>query len=179
MDTVVPRLNNLGCGSVEWHSFRAAPGVHTVGRSSLTMKERIREAVTGMPTLDYLMKRMELGWTLAALEWEREITAEKPELKGLAEEIPYGLQVAPDCQGLVENPAEMDIIMIAVDMVVQDCPLSQIASELNRRGHTTRKGAPWTPSVLFDLLPRMIQISPRLFSTDQWTNRRQRLPRVV
>src|SRR5438876_9312798 len=98
------------------------------------MKERIREAITGMPTLEYLMRRVELGWTLAALEWEREITAEKPEPKSISEQIPYGLQVAPDCQGLVENPAEMEIITVAVDMVVQDCPLSQVAAELNRRG---------------------------------------------
>ena len=143
------------------------------------MKERIREAITEMPTLDYLMRRMELGWTLAALEWEREITAEKPGPKGLSEEIPYGLQVAPDCQGLVENPREMEIITLAVDMVVQDCPLSRVAAELNQRGYAARSGRPWTPSELFDLLPRMIQISPRLFSTEQWTNRRQRLPRVV
>ncbi len=144
------------------------------------MKERVREAITGMPTLEYLMRRMELGWTLAALEWEREITAEKPEKpKGMAEEIPYGLQVAPDCQGLVENPTEMDIITLAVDMVVQDLPLSRVAAALNERGHLTRSGAPWTPSDLFTLLPRMIQISPRLFETEQWTSRRQRLPRVV
>jgi len=110
------------------------------------MKERIRESITGMPTLEYLMRRVELGWTLAAVEWEREITDARPEPKTMAEEIPYGLQVSPDCQGLVENPAEMDIITVAVDMVVQDCPLSRVAAELNRRGHTSRKGNPWTPS---------------------------------
>jgi hypothetical protein len=64
-------------------------------------------------------------------------------------------------------------------MIVEDCPLSQVADELNRRGFYTRDGKPWTPSALFILLPRMIQVGPRVFTSDEWTTRRQRLPRVV
>jgi len=89
------------------------------------------------------------------------------------------LQVAPDCNGLVENPAEKDIITIALDMIVEDCSLSRVANELNARGFKTREGRPWGPGDLFALLPRMIQVGPRLFSSDQWVTRRQRLPRVV
>jgi hypothetical protein len=33
--------------------------------------------------------------------------------------------------------------------------------------------------MLFVLLPRMIQVGPRVFTSDEWSTRRQRLPRVV
>jgi len=141
-------------------------------------KERIRESLSGLPTLEYLMQRIELGWRPAAIEWERDIVAPGAE-SSYTEEIPYGLQVAPDCGGLVENPQEKEIITLALDMIVEDRPLSRVAGELNQRGYKTRAGRPWTPTDLFTLLPRMIQVGPRLFSSEQWVTRRQRLPRVV
>ena len=141
-------------------------------------KERIREALTGLPTLEYLMQRIEMGWRPSAIEWERDIT--EPGASGpYREEIPYGLQVSDDCSGLVENPAEREIITIAIDMVVDDCPLSKVAHELTMRGYKMRNGEAWTPSALFSLLPRMIQVGPRLFTSEEWTTRKQRLPRVV
>jgi len=145
----------------------------------MAKKERIREALTGLPTREYLMERMALGWRPAAIEWEREIVPEGAAGAAYVEEIPYGLQVAPDCGGLVENPAEQEVITMALDMIVEDMPLSRVAAEINQRGYTTRAGKAWTPSDLFTLLPRMIQVGPRLFNSEQWTSRRQRLPRVV
>jgi Recombinase len=143
-------------------------------------KERIREAISTFPTLEHLMERKENGWKLVALEWERE-AADAPltASQAVIEEIPYGLKVADDCAGLVENQFERQVIITALDMIVEDCPLSQIADELNRRGYKTRDDKPWTPSALFVLLPRMIQIGPRVFTSDEWSSRRQRLPRVV
>jgi hypothetical protein len=144
----------------------------------MAKKERIRESLTGLPTLEYLMQRIEMGWRPSAIEWERDIVpagAEQP----YAEEIPYGLQVAPDCGGLVENPTEKEVVTMALDLIVEDCALSRVASELNLRGYKTRAGKPWTPSDLFSLLPRMIQIGPRLFTSEQWVTRRARLPKVV
>jgi hypothetical protein len=140
-------------------------------------KERIRESLTGLPTLEYLMQRIELGWRPSAIEWERDIT--EPGARPYTEEIPYGLQVSDDCSGLVENPAERETITIAIDMIVDDCPLSKVAHELTVRGYKMRNGESWTPSALFSLLPRMIQVGPRLFTSEEWTTRRQRLPRVV
>jgi hypothetical protein len=32
--------------------------------------------------------------------------------------------------------------------------------------------------MLFNLLPRMIQVSPKLFKSEQWISRRKRLPKV-
>ena len=143
-------------------------------------KERIRESVAGLPTLEHLLERKESGWKLVALEWEREAgSARLTAAERVVEEIPYGLKVADDCSGLVENPFERQVIITALDMIVEDSPLSQIADQLNRRGYKTREDQPWTPSALFVLLPRMIQVGPRVFTSDEWTSRRQRLPRVV
>jgi len=99
---------------------------------------------------------MGAGWKLVALEWEK-----------------------PDCLRLVENPTERQIIILALDMIVEDQPLSQAAEQLNRRGHRTRQGNNWTLAALFNLLPRMIEVGPRLFVSEEWTHRRERLPRVV
>lgn len=146
----------------------------------MAKKERIREPLTELPTLEYLVRRMEMGWRPTAIEWERDIVA-PPSAGGsvYSEEIPYGLQVSPDCTGLVENPVEREIITVALDMIVEDCALSRVANELNARGFKTREGSPWTPSELFSLLPRMIQVGPRLFTSETWITRRQRLPKVV
>jgi len=143
-------------------------------------KERFREPLSGSPTLEYLNERMAAGWKLTALEWERDAKAEgATESKERVEEIPYGLQVSSDCSRLVENPAETQIIILALDMIVEDCPLSHVAEELNRRGHRTREGKPWSPGALFSLLPRMIDVGPKVFVSQEWVTRRQRLPRVV
>ena len=59
--------------------------------------ERIREKVTILPTSMYLSKMHDAGWTLVALEWEREIetsaTPEPPEEVLASEEIPFGLRI--------------------------------------------------------------------------------------
>ena len=142
-------------------------------------KEYLREPVGDLPTPDHLQARVAAGWKLAALEWER--GADEPAGLGpkWEEAIPYGLQVSGDCSRLVENPGETQVIVAALDLIVGDFPLSRVAAELNRRGHTTRDGGPWTMTALFDLLPRMIQVGPRVFSSEQWVTRRLHLPRVV
>ena len=140
---------------------------------------RIREPLTGSPTLEYLNERISAGWKLVALEWEKPADSEMPATQEKVEEIPYGLQVSADCLRLVENPTERQIVILALDMIVEDQPLSQVAEELNRRGHRTRDGKTWSPAALFNLLPRMIEVGPRLFVSEEWTRRRQRLPRVV
>ena len=148
----------------------------------MTRKEKLRESMTTMPTLEHLTTRIQAGWKLVAIEWEREReTAASDHLSSepLAEDIPYGLRVSDDCSGLVESLSERQVVITALDMIVDDQPLSRVADELNRRGHTTREGQPWTPTVLFTLLPRMIEIGPRLFTSTDWSTRKQRLPRVV
>ena len=143
-------------------------------------RERIREALQSLPTLEYLVERIEAGWKPVAIEWERETAAGAvPSARGTVQEIPYGLRVSDDCTGLVESETERQIIIAALDMIVEDRPLSEIAAELNRRGYTPRDATQWTPSALFTLLPRMIQVGPRVFRSDEWATRKHRLPRVV
>jgi hypothetical protein len=142
-------------------------------------KERIREAVTSLANPNYLTERAAAGWRMAAIEWEREIPDEALEAPVWSEEIPYGMQVSADGARLIENPSETETMILALDMIVDDCPLSRVSSEMNRRGSRMRDGNPWTPTALFTLLPRMIQMGPRVFSSEQWMTRRQKLQRVV
>jgi hypothetical protein len=136
-------------------------------------KESFRESVAGLPTPEYLNARVADGWRLVALEWEREGGDTHLEPQTWVEEIPYGLKISSDCLRLVESPEESQVILAALEMIVDDCPLSQVADELNRRGFKTRGGEPWGAAVLFDLLPRMIQVSPRIFSSGRWLGRRR------
>jgi hypothetical protein len=142
-------------------------------------KERVREPITNLASPEYLTQRAAAGWKLVALEWEREADGEMAEPREWVEDIPYGLQVAGDCSRLVENPAETEVIVLALDMIVEDCPLSQVAGEVNKRGYRMRDGKLWTPGALFSLLPRMIAVGPRVFSSAEWMTRKQRLPRAV
>lgn len=142
-------------------------------------KQKLRETIAGLPTLEHLTERISEGWKLAAIEWERESAAAEPAARPITQEIPYGLRVSDDCSGLVEDPSERQVVITALDMIVDDQPLSRVAEELNRRGLTTRDGQEWTPTALFVLLPRMIEIGPRLFTSTDWSTRKQRLQRVV
>jgi hypothetical protein len=145
----------------------------------MPQKERIREPLTELPTAEYLRERVRAGWKLTALEWERDVESGNVEPAQWVEDIPYGLRVSSDCSHLVDNPAEIEVIILALDMIVEDAPLSSVAHELNRRGFSTREGGQWTPTALFNLLPRMIDVGPRLFASEEWMTRRQRLPKVV
>ena len=66
--------------------------------------DRIREKVTILPTSVYLSKMHDAGWSLVALEWEREIEIsgrpEEPVAELGSEEIPFGLRIAADCRHL-------------------------------------------------------------------------------
>jgi hypothetical protein len=146
--------------------------------------ERTRETLNGLPSLEYLARKVNEGWQLVGLEWQREVAGSDPEapateLHQWTEEIPYGLRVSDDCSRLVESPPELEILTIALDRIVEDCPLSRVADELNLRGYRTRQGSPWTPPALFNLLPRMIQVSPKLFKSEQWTSLRKKLPKAT
>jgi Recombinase len=138
--------------------------------------QRLREALSSSPTLEYLNQMNASGWRLIALEWERESDQELPESAQYVEEVPYGLQVvAEDGCHLVENPAEMQVLLAAVNMIVDDYPMSRVAEELNRLGYRTRKAVKWTPAAVFDLLPRMIEAGPRIFTKEEWVSRKRRL----
>jgi hypothetical protein len=134
--------------------------------------ERVRETFSGRLDLDDINRKISAGWRLAALEWERE-SAEGagPEKRWL--EPPYGLKVAEDCYHLEENPQEMEILHAIMELIVRDLSLPRMAEELNRRGFATREGKPWTMVAIFNVFPRLIDSTPEIFSTEQWSLRRR------
>ena len=132
--------------------------------------ERMRQEKPQSIGPDDIARQAEQGWKLVAVEWERELPED--EAAARAEEIPFGLQVAKDAVRLEENPTEQEILFLMMDLTVQDGPYSAIAEELNRRGYRTREGFKWTAVSVFQMLPRLIEVGPRIFATREWQQRR-------
>lgn len=141
--------------------------------------ERFREVWSKPLDLEYLKDKTQAGWRLAAIEWERETEGEPAPSPGLLEEVPYGLRVAGDCRHLEENPEEMQALKFMMELLIQDVPLHRMAEELNQRGFPTRDGTRWTPVAIFKAFPRMIEVSPRLFSSEEWAARRKQILHVI
>ncbi len=135
-------------------------------------KEHLREPVTTSPSPDYIRQKAEEGWVLTALEWERESDTGHIDAGRLKEEIPFGLRVAEDCVHLEENPVEKETLVLMLEMIVADQPLSEIAAGLNREGYNTRQQTEWTQSSVFYMLPRLIETAPQIFSSASWRERR-------
>lgn len=119
-------------------------------------QKRTRETVGNLANPVYLMERATAGWRLrrwnGSATFPRGSTNRAPGRKS----CPTGCQISVDGARLVENPSEIKIVILSLDRVVEDCPLSQVSAELNRHGYRMRNGQPWTPIALFTLLPRMI-----------------------
>jgi hypothetical protein len=141
--------------------------------------ERIREVVTGSVDMDYVRQKTEAGWKLVAMEWRRELPGDESKDLVLLEEIPFGLRVAADCSRLEEDPQERGVLIQMMELIVQDYSITLVASELNKRGLRTRTGGFWTPVSVFNMLPRLIEVGPNIFSSDEWEARRERLLKMV
>jgi hypothetical protein len=141
--------------------------------SSRTQRER---QVLSRPIDEQELKqRAEQGWRMVAVEWERE-HPQSADASG--EEVPFGLQLSPETATLELNSKEWQALILMMDMTVQEGPYWSIAEELNRRGFRTRKGELWSPISVFQMLPRLIELGPRIFATDEWRKRREHLHRV-
>ncbi len=140
--------------------------------------ERVREVLSSPPTAEYWQEKAEEGWRPVAVEWEREIEEAAGE-QPLKEEVPYGLQVSDDCLYLEENPSELEAMRLMLEQIVADRPLSAAAEELNRRGLRQRGGAEWTQVTVFNSLPRLIEMAPRIYSSEEWNKKRHHLRKVV
>ena len=141
--------------------------------------ERIRELIGVSVGPEYFQEKAEAGWKLVAIEWQREVEAGLEEAHRFREDVPFGLRVAADCLHLEEDPTERDILVLMMDLIVQDQPLSRVADGLNRAGFRTRQGSAWSPVSVFNMLPRLIEVGPHIFSSEEWMARRERLMRVV
>ncbi len=114
-----------------------------------------------------------------AVIWERQVDDGEPPIADMTEPVPYGLKIAEDCTALEQDVQEREALIVMLEMIIQDKPLSETANELNRRGFRTRHNSNWTPGSVFDMLPRLIEVGPRVFSTEEWVVRRGRLMNVV
>jgi hypothetical protein len=143
-----------------------------------SMAQRIRDLITGELTLDYFVQRSAAGWKVANIEWVREATSETAEpLPGSEDDrttapVPYGLQVAKDGQYLEENPLEATVLMLILEQIVKEKRISEIAIQLNHEGHRTRDGTLWSPTAVFNLLPRLIEAGPSILKSHRWSERR-------
>src|SRR6266849_60480 len=139
----------------------------------------MREVLSGPLGPGYLEQRASEGWKPVAVVWERELAASAPDSASVTEEVPYGLKISEDCSQLEEDAAEREALVVMLELIVQDKPLSQVAEELNRRGLRTRHKTKWTPGTVFDMLPRLIDVGPRVFTSEEWVVRRAQLFKVI
>jgi hypothetical protein len=140
--------------------------------------ERVRETLSTPLTPETLRERSREGWRAVAVEWER--GAGKDDPASLAtEEIPFGLRIAEDCHHLVEDTDEVAAMILMLEQIVADRPCSSVAEELNRRGFRRRGGARWTQVSVFNMLPRLIEVAPRIYSSEEWADKRQHLRKVA
>jgi len=141
--------------------------------------DHMRERVSILPTAQYLSKMHDAGWSLVALEWEREVEVSgqtpEPQVEPGSEEIPFGLRVATDCRHLEDDPLEMQTLRFLTEMIVQDLSFKNMADALNIREYRTRDGRPWTTASVFKLTPRLIEVAPRILSGTEWEARRKQI----
>jgi len=137
--------------------------------------ERLRDFMTDPPSDGYFASKASQGYRLVSIEWERGEEAEGPPL----EDVPFGLRVASDCRRLEESPEEIQVLLLMMEGIAKDSPLSNAVKAINERGYRTRDGQKWTLPALFDLLPRLIDLGPRLCTSEEWIERRKHLFKVA
>lgn len=136
--------------------------------------ERIRDVIHGPLSQDMLRQRTDAGWQVISVEWRRELPGDAPEGSIDTEDVPYGLRLSDDCLRLEIEPEENRALLQMMELLVQDFPFSSVASDLNEKGYRTREGRLWSPVTVFNMLPRLIDVGPRVFSTEEWDRRRER-----
>ena len=141
--------------------------------------ERVREMLSGPMTPEYMRQRSDAGWKMSAVVWERDLPADAPAGPTPVEDVPYGLKISDDCVKLEEDLQERQALILMLEQIIQDKSLSVVAEELNKQGLRTRNKTKWTPGAIFDMLPRLIEVGPRVFTSEEWVVRRGRLMNVV
>jgi hypothetical protein len=146
------------------------------------VKQSIRDVVTGELSLEYFAKRFGEGWKIASIEWVREsadagVAVDAPHVLNDQAALPYGLQVTQG--GLVqENPLEATALLLILEQIIREKRIQEIATELNRQGYVTRSGTAWSPTDVFELLPRLIEAGPSLLRSAAWRERSPTAQRI-
>jgi len=134
--------------------------------------ERMRDTVSEPFSPDLIRQRTAAGWQMVAIEWHRELPdAEAPAEGQFDEDIPYGLRVSDDCKRLESDPVERQVLMVMMDLVTQDLSYAEVVARLNEKGYRMRNGQPWNRVAVFRMIPRLIEVGPRLFSSQEWAER--------
>ena len=135
--------------------------------------ERMRDVVSGPFSPDVIRQRTAAGWQMVSIEWRRELPdAEAPAEGVFDEDIPYGLRISDDCKRLEVDRTEHQVLMEIMELLAQDFSYSNIVSDLNEKGFRQRDGRPWSR------IPRLIEVGPQFFSSQEWEKRRQRFARA-
>ena len=118
-----------------------------------------------------LQQRRADGWQLIAVEWQREVPpGESPEAPLV--EVPYGLMVAEDGVHLTIAEKEQDAMTLMLDLLVADKPMQEVADTLNAKGFGTRGGRPFTQVDVFEMVPRLVEVAPEIFTSATWKDLR-------
>ena len=139
--------------------------------------ERIRDQISVAFSPEIMQQRTAAGWQMVAIEWRRELPDSEAPTDVAAEEIPYGLRISDDCKRLEVDQAENKVLLLMMDLLAQDFSYSSIVSDLNEKGFRTREGRPWSRVAVFNMMPRLIEVGPRIFSSEEWEQRRIKLAR--
>jgi hypothetical protein len=141
--------------------------------------ERVRDVISGPFSPETIRRRTAAGWQMVSIEWRRELPdAEAPTEGAFNEDIPYGLRISDDCSRLEVHPGEHQVLMLMMELLVQDFSYSSIVSDLNEKGFRQRDGRAWSRVAVFNMIPRLIEVGPRFFSSEEWEKRRQRFSRA-
>ena len=136
--------------------------------------ERMRDAISAPFSVDLIRQRTAAGWQMVSIEWRRELPEGEFFTEGVfAEEIPYGLRISEDCSRLEVEPGEHHALMEMMEGLAQDFPYSAIVSALNEKGFRQRDGRPWSRVSVFNMIPRLIEVGPGFFSSEEWQKRRR------
>ena len=141
--------------------------------------ERVRDTITAPYSDDLIRWRTAAGWQMASIEWRRELPdGEAPAEGAFDEDIPYGLRISEDCKRLEPDAREHQVLMEMMEWLAQDFSYSAIVSALNEKGYRMRDGRPWSRIAVFKMIPRLIEVGPRFFSSEEWQKRWSRLERA-
>jgi hypothetical protein len=148
-------------------------------RQAMAYFERMRDVVSGPFSPDVIRQRTAAGWQMVSIEWRRELPdAEAPAEGVFDEDIPYGLRISDDCKRLEVDRTEHQVLMEIMELLAQDFSYSSIVSDLNEKGFRQRDGRPWSRISVFKMIPRLIEVGPQFFSSQEWEKRRQRFARA-
>ncbi len=100
--------------------------------------ERVHETWSRPITAEYLARQASFGWKLVSVTWEREMEPDPGGSSRRQEDPPYGLRVAGDGVHLEENTAELEVLLVIMEGIVQDHSISKISDDLNRRSESSR-----------------------------------------